>query len=53
MVETFKNQVTRSGWEFEDYLKIQGSTEDSLREDFSENAENRLRRRLVLRAIYA
>lgn len=49
MVENFKNQVTRSGWEFEDYLKMQGSTEESLREDFRDNAENRLVRRLVLR----
>lgn len=49
MVESFKNQVTRSGWEFEDYLKIQGSTEDSIREDFSENAVERLSRRLALR----
>jgi trigger factor len=49
MVESFKNQVARSGWEFEDYLKIQGSTEDSVRDDFSENAEERLSRRLVLR----
>jgi len=49
MVESFKNQVTRSGWEFEDYLKIQGSTEESLRDDFSDNAEERLSRRLILR----
>ncbi len=49
MVDSFKNQVTRSGWEFEDYLKIQGSTEDSLRDDFRANAEKRLRRRLILR----
>jgi trigger factor len=50
MVESFKNQVTRSGWEFDDYLQIQGSTEESLRHDFSDNAEERLIRRLVLRA---
>ncbi len=49
MVENFKNQVTRSGWEFDDYLKIQGSTEDSLRDDFRESAENRITRRLILR----
>ena len=49
MLETFKNQVTRSGWEFDDYLKIQGSSEDSIREDFRESAEDRLRHRLVLR----
>jgi FKBP-type peptidyl-prolyl cis-trans isomerase (trigger factor) len=49
MIESFKNQVTRSGWEFEDYLTIQGSTEESLRDDFRENAADRLRRRLILR----
>jgi len=49
MVENFKAQVTRSGWEFDDYLKIQGSTEVSLRQDFEESAENRITRRLILR----
>jgi len=49
MLQNFKDQITRSGWDFEDYLKIQGSTEESLREDFSDNAEDRLTRRLVLR----
>ena len=49
MLESFKGQVTQSGWEFEDYLKIQGSTEDSIREDFRESAEVRLARRLVMR----
>lgn len=49
MMENFKNQVTRSDWDFEDYLKIQGSTEESLREDFKDSAEERLIRRLVLR----
>ena len=51
MLESFKSQVTRSGWELEDYLKIQGSSEDSLREDFRENGEKRLQRRLVLRQL--
>ena len=49
MVESFKNQIKNSGWEFEDYLKIQGSTEQSIRDDFSERAEERLTRRIVLR----
>ncbi len=51
MLEEFKAQVTRSGWEFEDYLKMQNSTEDSLREDFRENGEVRLRRRLIFRQL--
>ncbi len=49
MVENFKNQVIRSEWDFEDYLKIQGQTEESLREDFRDSAEERLSRRLILR----
>ena len=49
MVENFKNQATRSGWEFDDYLKIQGQTEESLREDFRESAQERLARQLILR----
>lgn len=49
MVESFKNQIMRSGWRIEDYLQIQGTTEEGLREDFRENAEHRLGHRLVLR----
>lgn len=48
-VDSFKSQLSRSGWQFEDYLRLQGSTEESLREDFRESAEERLRRRLALR----
>jgi trigger factor len=50
MVDSFKSQITRSGWELDDYLRIQGSTEESLRDDFRDNAQERLRRRLILRA---
>ncbi len=49
MVEDFKSRLTRSGWEFQDYLNLQGMTEDSLRDDFRENAERQLRRQLALR----
>jgi len=48
-METFKSQITRSGWTLEDYFTIQGLTEESLREDFRNDAEDRLRRRLALR----
>jgi len=48
-LENFKNQVSRSGWDFEDYMKLQSLTEDSLRDDFRESSEDRLRRRLVMR----
>ncbi len=48
-VENFKNQVTRSGWQWEDYLQLQGETEASLGEQVREDAEERVRRGLVLR----
>ena len=49
MLQTFKNQISRSGWNMEDYLKMQGGNEESLRADFRERAEERLRRNLALR----
>ena len=49
MVEDFKTRLTRSGWQFQDYLNLQGMTEVGLRDDFRENAERQLRRQLVLR----
>ena len=49
MVADFKNRLARSGWEFQDYLNLQGMTEESLREDFRENAESQLRHQLALR----
>jgi trigger factor len=48
-IDNFKNQVSRSGWDFEDYLQLQGLTEEDLQEDFRESSEERLRRRLVMR----
>ena len=49
MLENFKAQVTRSGWQWEDFVKIQGTDENQLRENFRENAAERLERQLVLR----
>jgi trigger factor len=49
MVEDFKGRLARSGWQFQDYLNLQGMTEESLREDFRENAEDQLRHQLALR----
>jgi trigger factor len=49
MIENFKNQVTRSGWQWEDYLRLQNETEASLRGNFRETAVKRLERNLVLR----
>lgn len=48
-LEKMKTQVTRSGWQWDDYLKLQGETEESLREQWQENAIERVRRGLVLR----
>jgi trigger factor len=45
----FKEQVTRSGWKWEDYLQLQGETEASMGEQMRESAEERVRRGLVLR----
>lgn len=49
MVEDFKNRLARSGWQFQDYLNLQGMTEEDLRKDFRENAEDQLRHQIVLR----
>lgn len=51
MVEDFKNRLSRSGWEFQDYLNLQGLTEEALRDDFRENAETQVRRQLALRQL--
>jgi trigger factor len=49
MVENFKGRLSRSNWELKDYLNLQGLTEESLREDFRENAGQQVRRQLALR----
>ncbi len=49
MIENFKNQITRSGWTWEDFLQLQNSEEDDLRENFREGAEEQLKRQLALR----
>ncbi|WP_420642138.1 trigger factor [Candidatus Leptofilum sp.] len=49
MVNNFKNQVTRAGWSWEDFLQLQNTQEDDLRENFREGAEEQLKRQLVLR----
>ena len=49
MVQNFKNQVTRAGWTWDDFLKLQNTSEEKLRENFREGAETQLKRQLVLR----
>ena len=49
MVASMKTQMERSGWQWADYLKMQGLTDETIRDNFSKNAEERLLRRLTLR----
>ena len=49
MLNNFKNQVTRAGWNWEDFLQLQSAQEEQLRENFREGAEEQLKRQLVLR----
>ncbi|MFW6182351.1 MAG: trigger factor [Chloroflexota bacterium] len=49
IVDNLKDQVTRSGWKWEDYLLLQGETEESLRDEWQERAEEQVRRGLALR----
>lgn len=51
MVESLKSQATRSGWQWDDYLTLQGETEDSLRETWREQAEKRVTRGLIVREL--
>jgi trigger factor len=49
MLEELKAQIQRSGWLWDDYLKIQGLTEVTIRDNFAESAKERIQNRLVLR----
>jgi trigger factor len=51
MVESLKNQATRSGWQWDDYLTLQGETEESLRESWLEQAQKRVQRGLIVREL--
>jgi trigger factor len=46
-VESIKQQATRSGWEWDDFLMIRGETEDSLREAIYDAAVERVEKRLI------
>lgn len=48
-IQSFKNQVTRSGWQWDDYMKMNATSEQAMREDFREAAEEAVRHQLVLR----
>ena len=49
MVDSLKGQITRSGWEWADYLRMQGLDEHSIRHEFEDTAVERMQRQLVLR----
>lgn len=48
-LERYKDRVTRSGWQWDDYIKFQSFSEESLREEWREDAIERVRRGLLLR----
>lgn len=49
MIENMKTQMERSGWQWEDYLKIQGFTAETIRDNFREEAQEHLERSRALR----
>ena len=51
MMQNFKQQAERSGWNFEDFLKLQGGNEETMRENFRESASQRVERQLILRQL--
>lgn len=48
MVRGMKAQVEQSGWEMNDYLRLQGQTEDDLRNDFRDSAITRFSTNLAI-----
>ncbi len=48
VLERSKEQITRSGWQWDDYLTLEGESEESLREQWREGATERISRGLVL-----
>lgn len=47
-VENLQNQIKQYGWEWEDYLQMQGETEESIRDQWREQAATEVERSLVL-----
>ncbi|GMQ78287.1 MAG: trigger factor [Anaerolineae bacterium] len=48
LLEETKERVTRSGWQWNDYLQLHGESEETLREAWRENATKRIERGLAL-----
>lgn len=53
MVDNLKTQTQRSGWEWEHFLRIQGTNEEEMRKTFREPAAERLTRRFVIQQFIA
>lgn len=49
MLASMKEQIERSGWQWADYLKLQGESEENLRQEWREGAVTRIERGLLLR----
>ena len=50
-LESLEEQVTRAGWQWDDYLMLQGESEESLREEWREGAVENVERGLVFRQL--
>jgi len=48
MVDRFKKRLTNEGWDLDTYLKVNDKEEVTLREEFREAAESRIRRGLAI-----
>ena len=48
-LEGFKQQISSYGWNWEDYMEMQGESEDAIKENWREDAATNLENGLVLR----
>jgi trigger factor len=53
MLKEYQQQVTRSGWQWQDFLTIQGMTEDDVRDNFRDAAVQRIETRLIAAELVA
>jgi FKBP-type peptidyl-prolyl cis-trans isomerase (trigger factor) len=51
MVKRFKQRLSNEGWELDTYLKVNDKEEATLREEFKDSAESRIRRGLAIMEI--
>lgn len=50
MIEDLRQRVERSGWDWDEYVESSDRTEQEMREDYEDNAVERLENRLVFQA---